>query len=293
MKRRGPLLAESAGSMISNRSYPKTGINCFGRGTIFFGVILCGFLTACVGQSSNIDTASAFADLQKAEPAATKAEATNKEKATLQLAENRATSLMQYASADKTVAEQAFPRGGGHLKIGRPYQISGQWYYPELREDYSETGSASWYGIPFHGQKTANGEVYDMNQLTAAHRTMPLPSYARVTNLTNGSSIIVRVNDRGPFAKNRIIDLSYKAAELLGYQKRGVTDVRVEYIGPAPLEGDDGHYLLSSYMTGKEKTPHLLSAAPTAKNNDAINKMIAASGSNSEDLPVVATGYGQ
>ena len=113
-------------------------------------------------------------------------------------------------------------------KIGKPYQISGVWYYPQEEFEYDETGIASWYGTKFHGRKTANGETYDMNALTAAHRTLPMPNFVRVTNLENGRSLILRVNDRGPFARGRIIDISRRGAQLLGFQKQGTARVRVQ-----------------------------------------------------------------
>ncbi len=121
----------------------------------------------------------------------------------------------------------------GHQKIGRPYQIAGRTYIPARQDDYNRTGVASWYGQKFHGRKTANGEIFDMNAMSAAHTTLPLPSLVRVTNLENGRSIIVRVNDRGPFVDNRLIDLSKKAAGELGYVKQGIAKVRVQYVGPA------------------------------------------------------------
>ena len=117
---------------------------------------------------------------------------------------------------------------GGVYKVGKPYKILGTWYYPKEDYKYSEVGVASWYGSDFHNKKTANGEKYDMNTLTAAHRTLPLPSVVRVTNLENGRSLILRVNDRGPYAKNRIIDISKRGAALLGYQTQGTAKVRVE-----------------------------------------------------------------
>lgn len=120
--------------------------------------------------------------------------------------------------------------GGAHYKVGDPYQIAGQWYYPTEDYSYDETGIASWYGADFHGQRTANGEIYNKNELTAAHRTLPMPSLARVTNLDNGRSIVVRVNDRGPFSKARIIDLSQRAAQLLGYELQGTARVRVQVL---------------------------------------------------------------
>lgn len=117
---------------------------------------------------------------------------------------------------------------GGVYKIGNPYKIMGKWYYPKEDYSYSEVGMASWYGKDFHAKKTANGETYDMNTLTAAHRTLPLPSIVRVTNLENGRSLVLRVNDRGPYAKERIIDISKRGAQLLGYQTKGITKVRVD-----------------------------------------------------------------
>lgn len=119
-------------------------------------------------------------------------------------------------------------RATGVRKIGRPYQVNGVWYYPHENPDYDETGIASWYGDPFHGRLTANGERYDMNALTAAHKTLPLPTDVRVTNLDNGRSIVVRVNDRGPFVNGRIIDLSRRSAQLLGFQRQGTAKVRVQ-----------------------------------------------------------------
>jgi len=115
-------------------------------------------------------------------------------------------------------------------KVGKPYQIKGAWYYPREDFEYDETGIASWYGTKFHGRRTANGELYDMNALTAAHRTLPMPSYVRVTNLENGRSLIVRVNDRGPFARGRIIDMSRRGSQLLGFQKQGTARVRVQIL---------------------------------------------------------------
>lgn len=119
---------------------------------------------------------------------------------------------------------------GGMYKVGNPYKIMGTWYYPKEDYSYSETGMASWYGEDFHALKTANGENYDMNTLTAAHRTLPLPSIVKVTNLENGRSLVLRINDRGPYAKNRIIDISKRGAQLLGYQAQGTAKVRVELL---------------------------------------------------------------
>jgi rare lipoprotein A (peptidoglycan hydrolase) len=118
----------------------------------------------------------------------------------------------------------------GYFKVGNPYQIFGVSYVPQNYEDFEETGTASWYGDDFHGKATANGEVYNMKEMTAAHPTLPLPSLVRVTNLKNGKSVIVRVNDRGPFAKGRIIDVSEKAADALGFKGQGTTKVRIELL---------------------------------------------------------------
>ena len=136
---------------------------------------------------------------------------------------------------------QPVPKGGGYYSIGKPYQIAGAWYTPREEPGYDRVGSASWYGELFHGRRTANGEIYDMDRLTAAHPTLPLPVYARVTNLNNGRSLVVRINDRGPYARDRIIDLSRRSAELLGFRNHGTATVRVKYLGRAPLNGDDSY----------------------------------------------------
>jgi rare lipoprotein A len=126
-------------------------------------------------------------------------------------------------------------------KVGNPYKINGKWYYPAVDYQYDEVGIASWYGPGFHGKSTANGEVFDQNKITAAHRTLPMPSIVKVTNLENGMVLDkVRINDRGPFARNRIIDLSKKAAEELGFIKNGIAKVRVEI-----LEDESRKYALS------------------------------------------------
>ncbi|MGH1417660.1 MAG: septal ring lytic transglycosylase RlpA family protein [Hyphomicrobiaceae bacterium] len=134
---------------------------------------------------------------------------------------------------------QLIPKGGGSYKIGRPYRIAGRLYVPRVDNRYNKTGKASWYGVDFHGRKTANGEIFDMNALTAAHPTLPLPSYAYVTNLHNNRTVLVRINDRGPYAHNRIIDLSRAVARALRFEQKGITDVRVRFAGRAPLSGDD------------------------------------------------------
>jgi rare lipoprotein A len=142
------------------------------------------------------------------------------------------------------------PKGGGTYRVGKPYVVAGRVYVPEEDVNYREEGLASWYGDDFHGRLTANGEVFDMSALTAAHPTLPMPCYARVTNLGNGRSLIVRVNDRGPYHGNRLIDVSNKAAELLQFKGNGVARVRVEYVGPAPLDGSDDRMLMATLRTG-------------------------------------------
>lgn len=139
------------------------------------------------------------------------------------------------------------PPGGGRAIVGKPYEVDGKTYVPREDPNYDRVGMASWYGIDFHGRDTANGEVYDRQTLSAAHTTLPLPSYARVTNLENGRSVVVRVNDRGPYIAGREIDLSEKAALTLGYKGRGVAKVRVQYVGPAPVEGSDQRLLASTF----------------------------------------------
>jgi rare lipoprotein A len=136
------------------------------------------------------------------------------------------------------------PYGGGRYKVGNAYQIAGRTYHPREDTSYDETGTASWYGDRFHRRQTANGEWFDMNRLTAAHPTLPLPIYARVTNLGNNKSIVVRINDRGPYAHDRLIDLSRASAEALDFIRAGTARVRVQYLGRAPLD-DDGSDLIA------------------------------------------------
>lgn len=158
------------------------------------------------------------------------------------------------ASPRMTTAKRP-KKGGGRSFVGKPYRVRGKWYTPKEQPGYDRAGLASWYGPNFHGRLTANGEIYDQFHLSAAHPTFPLPSYARVTNKKNGNSVIVRVNDRGPFAHGRIIDLSNKAAQLLDMKHEGVAAVRVQYIGRAPVEGDDTSYLVASYRPGGSRAP--------------------------------------
>src|SRR6195256_2093816 len=155
------------------------------------------------------------------------------------------------SSSPRVVAfGEPVPKGGGTYRIGKPYTVGGRIYVPEEDTSYREEGMASWYGDDFHGRLTANGEVFDMASLTAAHPTLPMPCYARVTNLGNGKSLIVRVNDRGPYHGNRLVDVSNRAAELLEFKGNGVARVRVEYVARAPLEGSDDRQLMATLRTG-------------------------------------------
>lgn len=158
--------------------------------------------------------------------------------------------------------------GGGapHYKIGQPYKVNGRWYHPAHQPNYNEVGVASWYGRDFHGRKTANGEIYDMNAMTAAHTTLPLPSLVEVENLENRRRIVVRVNDRGPFAHNRVIDLSRAAARRLGFEQDGLARVRVRYLGPAPLPGDGSNRSQIVAQARAIRPPaHRQSAAPVSR----------------------------
>lgn len=147
------------------------------------------------------------------------------------------------ASSDSTRASRPVDARGliaassDHQKVGRAYTVAGRTYRPQRNDNYDETGIASWYGPNFHGRPTANGEVFDQNAMTAAHTTLPIPSIAEVTNLENGRSVIVRINDRGPFVDNRLIDLSRAAATELDYIGAGLAHVRVRYLGPAHENG--------------------------------------------------------
>ena len=127
------------------------------------------------------------------------------------------------------------PPNTGVYRIGNPYQIGGTWYYPREQPDYDETGIASWYGPGFYGRLTADGELFTSQDLTGAHKTLPMPVNVRITNLENGQSLVVRVNDRGPFAQGRIIDVSERAARLLGFYEKGTARVRVQYVARADL----------------------------------------------------------
>ncbi|UUX50165.1 septal ring lytic transglycosylase RlpA family protein [Nisaea acidiphila] len=160
----------------------------------------------------------------------------------------------------------------GRYKVGSPYQINGVWYYPQVDYGYVETGIASWYGPNFHNKATANGEVFDQNDVTAAHRTLPMPSVVRVTNLENGRALVVRVNDRGPFAHGRIIDLSRRSAQLLGFERQGTAKVRVEILP------EESRLMAESYSKGRPVRLASLNAdsvpvpAPSAAPSVSVSK---------------------
>ena len=144
---------------------------------------------------------------------------------------------------------EEIPKGGGKRLVGASYSVAGRTYVPEEVRHYSVVGLASWYGSAFHGRLTANGEVFDRYSISAAHKTLPIPSYARVTNVRNGRSIIVRINDRGPYHANRVMDVSERVAEVLDFKSIGTTQVRLDYLRPASLGGSDDRKLLATLRT--------------------------------------------
>ena len=154
------------------------------------------------------------------------------------------------ASARVVEPGQPVPKGGGVYRDRQALTVAGRVYVPEENTNYTAVGLASWYGDDFHGRYTANGEIFDMNSISAAHPTLPLPSYVRVTNLANHRSIIVRVNDRGPYAATASSTCRCKTAELLGFYGNGVARVKVEYVGRAPLEGSDDRKLIATLREG-------------------------------------------
>lgn len=168
------------------------------------------------------------------------------------------------------------PKGGGVFKLGDPYLANGKWYVPVNDRSYDRTGLASWYGDFFHGRQTANGEIYDMNALTGAHPTLPLPTYVSVTNLSNSRTVVVRINDRGPYHDDRIIDLSHKAAQVLGFYGRGTAPVRVRYLGPAPMNGDDRYE--RAILAHQPWAPSVISnAAPATPQRQMLAAAVTAS----------------
>ncbi len=155
-----------------------------------------------------------------------------------------------------------------HYKVGAPYRIGSTWYVPREEPGYDQTGIASWYGTDFHGRATANGERFDMDGLTAAHPTLPLPSYISVTNLANNRTVLVRVNDRGPYVGGRMVDLSRAAARALGYEPLGTAQVRVRYAGRAPLDGNtvrEQQFLTSQPWYGATTTVAAMPSKSAAK----------------------------
>ncbi|MCS0496925.1 septal ring lytic transglycosylase RlpA family protein [Ancylobacter sp. MQZ15Z-1] len=158
---------------------------------------------------------------------------------------------------------QPVPKGGGVYSVGKPYVVAGKTYTPRVPpKGYKAQGLASWYGDDFHGRLTANGEVFDMDAIAAANPTLPLPSYVRVTNLGNGRSMVVRVNDRGPFHGNRMIDVSRRAADMLGFKSKGTARVQMEYLGPAPLEGSSDVQLAATFrQNGEAPAPSVMVAS--------------------------------
>jgi rare lipoprotein A len=195
------------------------------------------------------------------------------------------------ATAALAACSRHFPTGGGYEMVGQPYVVNGHRYVPREDPNYSRVGYASWYGADFHGHTTANGEIYDMNRITAAHTTLPLPSYVRVTNLENNSSIVVRVNDRGPFHDGRIIDLSAHAADLLGMKTAGIARVRVEYVGPASLDGNDERMLMATYQAPGDRAMRI-AYDPDTRTVSATSGGIftrIAQNQNQDDTPPVYT----
>ncbi len=161
-----------------------------------------------------------------------------------------------------------------HYKVGNPYKINGRWYRPAVDPSYDRKGVASWYGDDFHGRPTANGEIFDMRRMTAAHTTLPLPSLVEVTNLENGRQAVVRVNDRGPFAHNRIIDLSRAAAQALGFERQGLAKVRVRYLAPAPLPGEKNEPIYANAKPAAQPVAVAVSPSTDAINADELAALI-------------------
>lgn len=190
--------------------------------------------------------------------------------------------ILMNACSETKLASYAVKEGqtgqeGSGYKIGKPYQIQGVWYYPAEDYKYEETGIASWYGPDFHGKYTANGEIFDQNEVSAAHRTLPMPSFVRVTNLDNGRSLVVRVNDRGPFAHSRIIDLSRRAAQLLGIEQQGTARVKVE------IMAEESRVLAMRLKGGKGEGPQVAAAPREA----VVAETLPAPGSSEKAKPIV------
>ncbi|KAE8235643.1 hypothetical protein A4X03_0g9705, partial [Tilletia caries] len=197
-----------------------------------------------------------------------------------------AESVYGVKASPRVVASGPVPKGGGRYLVGKPYVVKGKTFVPKENPGYDKVGVASWYGDAFHGRMTANGELYDKEHLSAAHPTLPLPSYARVTNLKTGSSVIVRVNDRGPFHQGRIIDLSRKTADMLDMAHSGTGEVRVQYIGPARMDGHDMPYLMASYTRKGDRGPVVDPGGQIAS-----GVMVASNDNRTQYQPPVATTY--
>lgn len=175
-------------------------------------------------------------------------------------------------------------------KLGNPYRIAGRWFHPREEPGYDEVGLASWYGDDFHGRQTANGEVYDMNGLTAAHPTLPMPSYARVTNVENGRSVVVRINDRGPFSRGRVIDLSKQTARILDFKRNGTAKVRVQYVGLAAADGEDGWLTTTVRQNGEPVGPTLVVADSLGDDAGGSQQVLAAPAADAtEHQPMLAS----
>lgn len=189
------------------------------------------------------------------------------------------------------LATHAIKSAQGEYKVGKPYQVAGVWYYPREQPDYDETGIASWYGPGFHGKDTANGEPYDQNDLTAAHQTLPMPVKVRVTNLENGRSIIVRINDRGPFVNGRILDVSRRTAQLLGFDAKGTAPVRVQLVEGGGAGQGRSFVAAKPITTAEEK--QLVAAAPaTGVSSQVLPGSVTAPGQQSttrKPPPVIAS----
>ena len=195
----------------------------------------------------------------------------------------------------KDIASQSKPISEGTYKVGKPYKIKGKWYYPKADPNYDETGLASWYGPNFHGKPTANGAIFDQWAVTAAHKTLPMPTQLRVTNLENGRSLVVTVNDRGPFVDNRIIDLSRQSARLLGMERQGIAKVRVQaltatgsnqFLTPKPSQTEAQPQITaspSSTISGGELAP------PDDRENDQ-KIIVTPSSSAISNVKIKATG---
>ena len=183
------------------------------------------------------------------------------------------------------------PRGGGSYLTGRPYVIGGHTYVPSQNASgYAAIGTASWYGDAFHGRRTANGEIFDKRSISAAHPTLPLPSYVRVTNTGNGRSMIVRVNDRGPYHGGRVMDVSQRVAEALSFRGAGTARIKVEYVGKAPLGGSDDETLMASLRTdgGAAQMPGM-PAAPVTMVADASDDSRSPAPASTPSPPAAAT----